>query len=252
MSSVLDAPPVKAGAASYVALLGTIAAHGALGLLATLAGARVVAEARNLLPISEMVEVEMPEPPPAPRAEPAPAEPTPTRVKVAQPTPEPPPPPAAAQAGEVLDAKSDVVDFGDTMVVGSGSAYAGGTTDSQGTSTTAVRDVAARGDAPPAPKPAPAVVANLSRPPQLAGGMRWDCPFPIEADDAGLDHAVVTLRIDVAADGAVRKVTVVSDPGSGFGREARRCAGSKRWVPGLDRAGAASVASATVNVRFDR
>jgi protein TonB len=93
---------------------------------------------------------------------------------------------------------------------------------------------------------------DLSRPPQLAGGLKWDCPFPLEADDAGIDHAVVTLRVSVGADGQVRSVVTSSDPGNGFGREARRCATSKRWSWGLDREGRATSGVVTVNVGFHR
>jgi outer membrane biosynthesis protein TonB len=82
--------------------------------------------------------------------------------------------------------------------------------------------------------------------------MQWDCPFPEEADDAGVDHAVVTLRVEVGGDGTVQSVRATSDPGHGFAREARRCAMSKRWSAGLDRAGNPANAVALVNVRFDR
>jgi hypothetical protein len=53
-------------------------------------------------------------------------------------TPKPePPPPQAAQAGQVLTQDSDVLDLSNTFVVGSGSKYAGGTTDANGTATKA-------------------------------------------------------------------------------------------------------------------
>lgn len=253
MSSLLDAPPAKNSAAPYVAVVGTIAAHGAIVILASLFGARAISEVRKALSVTEMVEVDLPPPPPPPPAEKPVVEPVTRPVVHQQAAATPPPePPAAAQAAEVLDAKAEAVDFGD-MVVGTGDAFAGGTTDSKGTSTTAVRDTAARGAAPPPVVRAPAAPAvDLSRPPQLAGGARWDCPFPLEADDAGLDHAVVTLRVDVGSDGGVQRVSIVSDPGNGFGREARRCAGSKRWQAAVDRTGHPLAAAATVNVRFDR
>jgi protein TonB len=93
---------------------------------------------------------------------------------------------------------------------------------------------------------------DLSRLPQLTGGAVWDCPFPREADEAGLDHAVVGLRVEVDAEGKVLSATTRSDPGHGFAREARRCALGKRWAPGFDRAGRPVRAKTTVNVRFDR
>ena len=251
MSSLLDAPPPTTGAASYVAIVGTIAAHGLAVLVASYVGVRGVSELKRLLPVTEMVEVELPEVPKTVADTTPAATPPPARTRVVSPTPAAPPP-TAAQAGQVLDAKSDVVDFGDSFVTGAGDAYAGGVTDSSGTSTRAVRDLRAHGDGGGEVKKSSAPPVDLSRPPRLDGSAQWQCPFPAEADDAGIDHAVVTLHVDVGANGSVRNVTTVGDPDSGFGREARRCAGSKRWLAGFDRAGHAIDASATVNVRFDR
>jgi protein TonB len=95
-------------------------------------------------------------------------------------------------------------------------------------------------------------VADRSRSPQLAGRAVWDCPFPEEADDDGVDHAVVTLRVEVSATGSVASVQASGDSSHGFGREARRCALSKRWAPALDRVGNSTAGVAIVNVRFDR
>ncbi len=258
MSSMLDAPPRTGGAGSWIAVAGTVGAHALLVAAASYAGLHGTDELKKLMPVTEMFEVALPEPPPPP-PEPEPEAqraPPPTaahaHAKVAAQEPEPPPP-SAAQAGQVLDAKSDVVDFGDTVVTGSGDSYAGGVTDSAGNSKTAVRDVSARGDAGgTGVKPPAAPTVDLSRPPQLAGGSQWQCPFPLEADDAGIDHAVVTLRVSVGADGRVQSVVTSNDPGNGFGREARRCATSKRWTSGFDREGRPTSAVAVVNVRFDR
>jgi protein TonB len=93
---------------------------------------------------------------------------------------------------------------------------------------------------------------DLSRAPRLANAGAWDCPFPNEADDLGIDRALVSLEVRVAEDGHALATTVTSDPGSGFAREAQRCALRKRWSPGLDRAGHPRFAIAFVNVRFDR
>jgi protein TonB len=86
----------------------------------------------------------------------------------------------------------------------------------------------------------------------LAAGLRWDCPFPEEAEQADIDDAVVGLDVHVAADGSVTSTRVLSDPGHGFARQARRCALAKRWQPGLDRAGRPTAQSVLVNVRFVR
>jgi protein TonB len=209
-----------------------------------------------------MIEVELP-PPPAPVPEPEP-EPEPPKAapppapapmraapKPVEPPPEAAPPPAAAQAAALLDAPSDVVDFGDTFVAGQGTSYAGGTTESGGTSKAVVPALNARA-AGVVGGTGTDVKADLSRAPRLAGGTQWDCPFPAEADDFGVDHAVVGLRVEVSADGRVTAANATSDPGHGFAREARRCALSKRWAPGLDRAGNAINGAAVINVRFDR
>jgi protein TonB len=103
-------------------------------------------------------------------------------------------------------------------------------------------------------KPAPSLASgpDLTRRPSLAGGLEWDCAFPPEADAAGVDSAVVSVRVDVEASGAVRGVSIESDPGRGFGRAARRCAETKQWTPALDRGGHPIDGSAAVHVRFTR
>lgn len=256
MTSLLDAPPERSRKARALGLVGTVTVHGVMIAGASLAGIGGVT-ALQAEPVTEMVEVDLPPEPPPPRA-PPPEAPKPLpqpRAKPAEPVspaPEPPPEatPQAAQAGRILNADADLVDFGDSFVTGGGDSYAGGVTDGRGTAKTAVYDAGARG-AGSAPVEKPKAV-DLSRPPKLAGDARWQCPFPLEADDAGIDHAVVTLRVEVGADGGVQRVTLTSDPGSGFGREARRCASSKRWAAALDREGRPISAVATVNVRFDR
>jgi protein TonB len=84
------------------------------------------------------------------------------------------------------------------------------------------------------------------------GGSAWNCPFPAEADGDGVDNAVVTIRVDVSSAGTVRNVIVLSDPGHGFAREARRCASSKKWSPTLDHDGTPIQGTVTLRVRFDR
>jgi protein TonB len=86
----------------------------------------------------------------------------------------------------------------------------------------------------------------------VAGGDEWRCPFPPEADTADVDSAVATIRVEVDASGAVRSVGVQSDPGYGFGREARRCALTRAWSPALDHDGKPVDGVALVKVRFSR
>jgi protein TonB len=248
--SPLDEVPVNAHAARTVAIIGTIAFHALLVVLAIVTGVTREVSERALASVSEMIDVELPEEQAAPIPEEPQKAPLP-KLNVTQPTPEAAPPPETAQASEALTAIDDVVDFGNTIVTGTGSAYAGGVTDGKGTAKQAVRDLRAQGGG---------VVggigttsgSDLSRPPRLAGGSAWDCPFPEEADSLGIDSAVVSLRITVTKDGNVSTVQVVRDPGDGFGREARHCAQKKRWAPALDGSGLAIDGVTDVNVRFER
>jgi periplasmic protein TonB len=258
-ASLLDVPRGESKGAPAVAALGAVLVHaGALGL-ALLIGVQPELVSRTSALVSEMVEVELPPPPEPPPPEPPPPEPPPPEPpsKVIAPSPRPveptpeAPPPEAAQAGQVLAAAEEVVDFGDTFVAGQGTTYAGGVTENGGTRARAVRDANARAGGVPGGT-GTNLAGDLSRPPRLAGAAEWDCPFPIEADDAGIDDAVVTLRVDVGIDGKVTSAVASSDPGHGFGREARRCALRKRWSPGLDRAGRPIDATSVVNVRFQR
>jgi protein TonB len=245
------APPRTPGIA-LVASAGATVVHIALVAIAVFVGSHFARKAVQAPAVTQLVDVELP-----PKAPPTPDSPAPAPSPISKPiqhSAKPPmteAPPAAAQAGEVLKASDDVVDFGEHFVEGNGPGYVGGVTDANGTSTQAQRDVSARGNGPP-----PIVVAapevDRSRHAQLAGGSAWDCPFPVEADDAGIDNAVVALRIEVAADGHVLSAIATRDPGHGFGREARRCALSKHWSAGLDRAGQPISSTTVVNVRFDR
>jgi protein TonB len=62
----------------------------------------------------------------------------------------------------------------------------------------------------------------------------------------------VTIRVRVASTGVAESVEVIADPGHGFGREAWRCAMTKRWSPAFDRAGNPTEGTVTIRVRFDR
>ncbi|WNG33999.1 ferric siderophore ABC transporter substrate-binding protein [Archangium violaceum] len=260
-ASILDSAPRSSPGPLVLAGVGAALLHGALAVGASFVGpSQGEAGTARSAPVSQWVEVELPPPPVQPVAPPPPAEEPklePARPKAAPVARAPAPrttnapPPAAAQAAQVATAAPEVVDFGDTFVVGKGSAYAGGTTESGGTATHAVRDPNARAGGVEGGTGTD-LAGDRSRRPALAGGARWDCPFPAEADDAGIDHGVVTLRVEVDAEGSVLSATVMEDPGHGFGREARRCALSKRWSPGLDRAGQPTREVALVKVRFDR
>ncbi len=192
-------------------------------------------------------EEKAPPPEPEPEPEKAPAVPPPLAQPKDVPTPkdEPPPPaPAPAQAGQVVTAPDEPVDFTrDGFTQGNAATYAGGVTHAQGTSATAVRNVAAQpggvpggtGTAPAAPAPA----VDKSRAAGLRGSSEWKCPWPSEADAEQIDEAYVTVQVTVGPDGRAKTVAVTSDPGHGFGREARLCALRETYTPALDRDGAA-------------
>jgi protein TonB len=163
--------------------------------------------------------------------------------------------PAAAETAKLLTQEpppEEVVDFGETFVQGNAVAYAGGVSASTGSSRQAVRDTGARATGVVGGTGTDERAVDRSRMPALAGGAQWNCPFPREAEFDGIDSAVVTLSVRVSDAGSVEDVSVKQDPGSGFGREAKRCALSKRWAPGLDRAGNAVAMTSLVNVRFVR
>lgn len=261
----LDEAPSSSWNAPLIAAAGTVCVHGALVFVAMFLGLRKPPSAAESVAVTQMVEVELP-PPPAPEPkveEPEPVEPEPPKpapaptprvrepkAEVAKPTEEAPPP-AAAQAAAVLTQEAEVADSGEAIVVGSAAVHAGGTTEAGGTSARAVRDPGARAGGVEGGT-GHDVAADRSRQPMLAGGNQWDCPFPEEADEEGLEDGVVTLRVEVGADGSVLEVQVKDDPGYGFGREAKRCAMRKRWAAGLDRAGNSARSVAVVRVKFER
>ncbi len=78
------------------------------------------------------------------------------------------------------------------------------------------------------------------------------CPFPAAADKAGVDESVATLRVKVDATGKVTDVTVVSDPGYGFGQAAKTCAQKAAFEPAKDSTGHAVAGEAVIRVRFVR
>jgi periplasmic protein TonB len=188
-----------------------------------------------------------PEPPPA-RPEPAPS---PAAVRYAS---KPASPARAAPALTQSETPEQPVDLTDQIVTGSAASYAGGTTTSAGNAHAAAGSVegSTAGTRPAGEGAGGLSGPDRSRAARIAGGLDWQCPFPGEADQAGIDRAVATIQVELDAAGRARRVSVVSDPGHGFGAAARRCALSKRWIPALDRNGNARASSATLRVRFER
>jgi protein TonB len=166
--------------------------------------------------------------------------------------------PVAAQAGKTLtaadDAPAELADF--TLVQGNGTEYVGGTTSAIGTNTQAVHGAASNKPRATAAivgrVEAPALGPDRSRSPRPTGA-DWNCSrlFP-QDPDAG-DYAVVSIVVMVAADGSPKNVTVLRDPGHGFGAAARACAMSQRYSTGLNRDGQPTQATTPpITVRFTR
>jgi protein TonB len=140
---------------------------------------------------------------------------------------------------------------GNTFVQGSAESYAGGVTARAGTSNTAVKDLGARGDG---------VVGGRGKDP--AGDQsraarpideEWNCPFPAEADVEQINFKRVQVVVKVGTSGKALDVTIVSDPGYGFGLAAKRCALRQRYEPALGRDGKPIVGQArSFYVRFSR
>jgi len=214
----------------------------------------------------EVYEVDLLKPdPPAP----PPKEPEPEPVKEV-PKDAPPPPtvvkeivpvaaPAAARAAAVLTAPADPdapANF-DGIITGTGETFAGGNTAAGGTSDTAVRGrVVAVGGVPGGTGVAPtgaAVSIDRSRTASVSGSKDWNCPFPPEADSEQIDQAFPTIQVSVRNDGAPEHVTVLSDPGHGFGRAAVRCAMQQRFDTALDHDGKPIPGlTKSLRVRFER
>ncbi len=215
-------------------------------------------------PPAALVELDVAPPLPAP-SEPEPAAPEPAApdapksTNVARTAAAAATPPAAAAAGQTLtatdSAESDVADF--TLLQGSGTVYAGGTTAALGTSTKAVRGPASAGPVsklPPGPPNPGARVATLdisrsARP--IAND--WNCSRLFPSDPEAGDFAVVLVAVQVSASGKPNSVAVLRDPGHGFASAARKCALEQRFEPALDRMGS-TIASTTppISVRFQR
>jgi len=232
-----------------------------------LVGEAKAARAPQATPAEVILEAEaMPPPPPAPpdptppadteRPEPASVNAPPQQRVASQAAL-----PAPAQAGKTLTAPEDdaaaVADF--TLVQGSGQTYAGGTTTTLGTSTTAVRgaasDRAVPGpERPAATRPAPAIAAGPDRSRGAAPAVAdWNCSrlFPTDPD-AG-DQAIVLIAVTVLPNGAAKAVTVLRDPGHGFGAAARTCAMGQRYQAALDRQGnPVQATTPPITVRFTR
>jgi periplasmic protein TonB len=213
--------------------------------------------------LSRYYDIEMlpPPPPPPPPEEKPPEEAAPKPVAVKAPSRErDAPPPAPAQAGKILTQEPDPnepVDLtGQGFVTGNAETYAGGVTANTGTSKSAVRNLnAVVGGVPGGTGTKVDAVGgpDLSRPPAVMGSSQWDCPFPAEADAEEINYQRVSLLIVVRPDGTPQDAKVIRDPGNGFGREARKCALTRRYEPARDREGRPVLGTTPqVNITFQR
>ncbi|MGH7280453.1 MAG: energy transducer TonB [Polyangiaceae bacterium] len=202
-------------------------------------------ENRVIINLTETIDIETEKPKPPPPPEPPKEEEKAKPIEQIQKDVPPPPPPAAAQAGKVLTAATDPnapVDFtGDGFVSGNGENYTGGITQAGGTSTKPIYNPNARATGVPGGTGAPAPTVqpgpDRSRAASRAGSDEWRCDFPPEADSEQIDEAYVTLQVLVGPDGHAKKVTVVQDPGHGFGRMAYQCAQRESYNAPFDHDG---------------
>lgn len=251
LKAVLDLDRALSG--WFVGFLGALALHGAgaaRGLTAMYELQRFAEQVQALvaLKMPSEVDIQVDEEPPPPEPEP---EPEPEEEPEPEPEPEPPPPDpepieqpaAAAQAAEVLTAEPDPNEpldlTGEGFVTGTSEKYVGGTTSAQGTAKNAVYNPVVSptgvpggtGTKPAAPK------KSLARR-AMPNGTSWsDCGFPAEADIEQINFANVTVVVTVSPTGAAKAVSVLKDPGYGFGQLAKRCAMRKTYSAALDAAG---------------
>jgi periplasmic protein TonB len=213
------------------------------------------------------IELEKEKPPPEPERpqEPEP-EPEPQPVKAPPPPPPagekaPPPPPPPAEAAKILAAApnpDEPLDLtGDVgFVTGTGERFVGGVTATTGTGKKAVygqtaKDGVEGGTGKPQPTPPAYVGPDLSRPAGLSPSFRKP-PFPPEADVAQINNAQVPLVFTVNPDGTASNVTVLSDPGYGFGAQAKRAVLANKFQPTLNKAGKPVVGTMKLTITFRR
>jgi protein TonB len=260
LERVLELGRGRAMQAMVVALILAVSLHGMAAVRTAYIHAEMIAWTLRLAPVIDghlvqTVDIETDKPAPAPPP-PPPEEKKEEEPVVKHDVPKEAPA-AAAQAGQVLAQNPDkeVLNFTDNVfTVGSSDRYAGGDTTSNGTNQNAVhaRHVADTGTGSGQGQAMQQVAVDLSRTAQLAGSGEWRCPFPPEADADQVDEASAVIEVTVGADGKASRANVLSDPGHGFGREARACAIREAYVPALDREGRAVASTKRFRVKFER
>ncbi len=227
---------------------GVLTAVGRFGRSARPWSAEMAARVHDAIAVERAVDV-TPPPPPPPEPVPTPASAT-AAPRVARAAHAQHARPAApAQAGKLAALAPAPVDFtGSAFVVGSGSAYAGGTTTSTGTSRTPTQGPVVPGGT----GDGSSAVRSRARPVSFDQAA-WNCPWPAEADAQQVNEQTVVLRVTVRADGRAERVEVLSDPGFGFGVAARSCALHTAFEPARDSVGEAVMAqSPPIRLHFFR
>lgn len=209
--------------------------------------------------VFELVEMPPAEPPtPAPVSEPEPepmpkpalSKPRARRASPSRPSPaESAAPTAPVPAAEAL-AQGGPVDFtNSTFITGRASALAGGVSTGAG-----IRGVQGARKSAVGPRRAGGGRGEPSRARSVRlGGNEWQCDWPAAAVAEDIYEQFVVLRVVARADGNVERVTIVEDPGHGFGAAAMGCARRTRFTPARDALGApVRATSPPIRVRFTR
>ena len=212
------------------------------------------AEIESVQPTKLEYVVELKEPVAEPPAPPEPASKAAKRVvtrkRLATPDAPGAKPPPPAQAGKLVAANEPTLDFTEaSFVSGEAVRFAGGVTAPSGTNTDAVRTSTVDPNAEPG---GPQGEGSLARTVSLSA-RDWNCPWPEEARMLGIDEQIVVIRALVDADGVPQRVSVLADPGHGFGNATLECAKSAKFQPACDRDGKPYTAtSPPIRVRFTR
>ena len=246
---------------TVVALTSSLLVHGMMLAAAASAGRPEPARA------PDVTDIELDDPVASPVL-PEPSQPEPDTHATEEPAPRAPDPPsktplaratAPAAAGRTLTAPDEpsaptsLADF--SMVQGDALSYGGGTTASAPGSTQG----ASSHDRPGQPgAPASAPVRRVAPERDLSRAARplsldWDCSRLFPPGSSTPDSASVIVAVSVGEHGRARAVSIVRDPGHGFGAAARACALAQRYVPALDRDGRAIAATtAPITIFFTR
>jgi protein TonB len=240
---------MEEGRFRLLALVGTVLLH--VVVVWWLATSPEAAERLLQAMPMDVVDLTPPEPEKQPEPPPPEPEPEPEPVKQAkrQPAkraePEPEPEPEAPPPTDAPPSPPPVIDFTAANMAAAGSGTGWGMQASNGGSIKGVYRPGERGGtgtgdtapAPPPPRPdfSPVPVSSLSRGASPIGTISTR-DYPDEARRQYIE-GTVRLEVEVRADGTVRNIRVLDEPGGGLGRHAMTQLRRLRWRPALDRQG---------------